>query len=188
MAIQDIIEKIKKEGEAEIRKINEYYASRIQEIKNKQAEETKKFYEAELDKIAKEAEEIKRGMILSAKLERRKQILKAKRAYIEQVFEKVKKDFKNLVGKEKYYQFLKSKIEKFADNGDTVYLSDSDIKDFSASLSKDISKKIEIKSTKIDSGLIIEKKNFNYNFSISSLLEQKSEALEKKVGKALHVL
>ncbi|HCL56799.1 MAG TPA: hypothetical protein DHW82_07305 [Spirochaetia bacterium] len=188
MGIRDIIDKIKEEGEREVAKIKEHYEKRISEITKHQEEERKSFYDFELEKIAKEVEEVKRGILLSAKLEKRKKILLAKRELIAQVLDKVKKDLKELLGKDVYYQFLKSNLVKLGADGDTVYLSKSDMAEFSKELLKDSGKKLEFKEGRLDSGIIIEKKSFNYNISTESLIAQKAQDLEKLIGTELNVL
>ena len=188
MSVKEIIARIKEEGEKEIQKVREYYESRVKEIQKKQDDEQKKFYDVEMEKIDKDKAEIKRGILLSAKLEQRKIILKAKRDMINKVFDKVKNDFQNIVGKEKYYKFLNDKISKIVDDGDIVYLCSSDVKEFGAKLKKDLKKKVEIKESNIFAGFLVEKKDFNYNSTIEALLASKIEEFEKMVGTKLNVL
>jgi vacuolar-type H+-ATPase subunit E/Vma4 len=188
MSVQEIIDKIKTKGEEERKEIQKRYENRVQEIKNKQEEERKRFYDTELEKIQNEEEEIKRGIMLSAKLEKRKKVLQFRKDQIQQVFDKVRENFRDILGKDQYYQFLKEKASQLAKEGDTVYLAPQDVKDFGAALKKDVSAKIDVKEGKLKGGLIIEKKHFNYNLSVNALIEEKREELEKEVGKKINVL
>lgn len=188
MSLKEIIARIKEEGDAEIAKTREHYESRVKEIEKKHQEEREKFYQAELEKIERDKEEIKRGILLSAKLEQRKIVLKAKKDLVNNVFSQVKASFKEIIGAEAYYKFLKENASKVVEDDDILYLSAADLKEFSSKLKTDLSKKVEIKEGSLKAGFILEKPSYNLNFSIEALLEEKKEELEKEVGVKLNVL
>ncbi len=187
MGVKEIIAKIEAEGNKEIAKIKEHYKHRVDELKKSQDKEKEKFYDVEMEKIKHEASEVKRGIILSAKLEKRKAILRAKRNSINAVFSKVEKDIKKLAGDD-YYNFIKSNISEYAEDGDVILLSAGDVKDYEKKLKSDSKKKIEIKEGKLISGLIIERGSINLNISLEALINKKMEELENQVGKELNVL
>lgn len=187
MGIKEIIARIKEEGAQEIEKINDQYEKRILEIKKNQERESKLFFDAELENIQKEAEDVKRGLILSAKLEKRKKVLQAKRDLMKQVLKEAQKNLKTLLGAEKYSGFLKKGLS-LAQEGDTVFLSAADLKEFGDELKKSGAKNLNFKEAAIQGGMIIEKGSFNYNFSVEALAEKKAEELEKNIGMKLHVL
>ncbi len=188
MSVKDIIAKIEKEGQEEIKKLKAHYDTRVKEIGKIQEKEKKAFFDIEMKKINKEVEEVTRGIILSAKLEKRKKILRAKRESINQVFNFVIDDLKGLAGKDSYYKFLKEYAIKLCEDKDVVYLAKSDVKDFKDKLSKDVKKKITIKEGKLKGGMIIERGKINYNLSVESIIEKRMEELEKTVGMKLNVL
>lgn len=187
MGIKEIIAKIQEEGAREVEGIKEQYQQQLANLQKKQEEEQNLYYNTQLESIQKEAEDVKRGYILSAKLEKRKKVLQAKRNLINKVLEEAQTNLQATIGKEKYLAFLKQGINK-AQEGDTVLLSPADLKSFSEELKKSGPKNLVFKEANIKGGIIIEKKNFSYNFSVEALVEQKKEELEKDIGNKLHVL
>lgn len=187
MGIKEIIAKIQEEGAIEVKGIKEQYQQQFTKLQKKHEEEQSLYYNTQLESLQKEAEDIKRGYILSAKLEKRKKVLQAKRDLINKVLEEAQKNLQATIGKEKYLAFLKQGIAK-AQEGDGILLSPADLKSFSEELKKSGPKNLNFKETNIQGGIIIEKKNFSYNFSVEALVEQKKEELEKNIGNKLHVL
>lgn len=188
MGVKEIIEKIKEEGAAEVKKLESYYESRVSEVSKEQEMEKKAFFDVEMEKIDKEKEEVKRGILLSAKLDKRKKVLKAKRDGITKVLEKVQTGIKDIIGGEKYLDFLTRKASSLCGDGDVIYLSASDMKEFGDKIKKALKAKVELKAGSIKGGMLIERGSYNYNLSVEALIEQYGEELEQKIGKKLNVL
>jgi len=188
MGVEDILARIKEEGRKEIGKIESHCRERIAQINLEQEKERKFFYDAELLKIQKEAEELKRGILLSAKLEKRKKILKAKRNEILSVLNLIKFNFKDYIGGKVYLEFLKNKIESLAQDGDTVVLNAEDLNSLKDFFQNQGSKKLKFLVGNFPLGMIIQKKEYNYNLTLDSLISSKLEELENRIGKELNVL
>ncbi|HOJ50233.1 MAG TPA: hypothetical protein PKW55_05420 [Spirochaetota bacterium] len=187
MSVKDIIENIKAQGKKEIESLRDYYNKKIEELKSYAKKQQEDFVKSENIKIESAIEEIKRGQLLTAKIEAGKIELSYKKKAIKDVLDYIHQNIISLLGEDEYYKFLKLVIEKYSDNNDVVKLNPNDIKLFKDRLLKDISKKVEYKEFN-DYGVVIEKPQFNYNFSLKALIEQKYAELEKIIGKKLNVL
>lgn len=170
MALKDILEQIKKEEEAEIAKLNQSREETISKIhaEYKEKRETKKIEMGEktIDNIIK----IKSRAETLAKMENRNNLLKTKRAILQDVFNKT---IENLANSAEYVEilvgFLRTAAQEFNDG--TVIPTTGKEKEMEKALVAAKSPfKLASKSGNFKGGFLLESGHTEVNFAFDSLL------------------
>jgi V/A-type H+-transporting ATPase subunit E len=173
-----IINKIISESEAVARGIISH-AEEKKDILLAEAKALAENYEKKKKQsIEREAEAIINRKISAAEIEVKKMLLFKRQEIIDKLFSSLKENIKK--DKAKYKTFLKSLVEKYCENNDTVVVSESDVDIFSE---KDVNetaknKGISLKyatSKNIDGGILLVSSYYDKNFSLSSLFRQIKE-------------
>ncbi len=196
MSLESILSEILKEGEEEKLKIIREAREKADKIIAKAREDIEEFRKIEREKIEKEAEAAKERLITSFELEKDKEILKAKKDVLDEVFDGVIKKVVDLP-REEYLNFLKDLILKYAQTGEeTLYLSKRDMeivdKKFIENINEELKKigkkgKIKTSSKPVDiaGGVVLGYENIKINASLELIVEDIRERWEKEVGQIL---
>jgi vacuolar-type H+-ATPase subunit E/Vma4 len=188
MSLINIIESIHHK-EAELKeKLETEYQTKKNTISQNLEKEYLALKDEKMKVATKEADEFYQGRLMAFKLEERKKILSSKKAVIHSIIEKIKDSFKDLVGDQNYYQFLKDKALAFVEDGDSIILSKKDMTLKDSLISDTGKKNLTFSEGLFEGGIVIVKKNFNYNFSLESLIEDNFSKIEQIIGEKVHVL
>lgn len=187
MGVNEIVINIKQQVNLKKEQLEEEFLFKEKELLSKLEVEYQELKNIRLEQVKKEVLENYQGQLMSIKLDSRKTILALKKQMILDIIDQIKKDFTHFVGKENYYTFIKNKATEFAESGDMIYLAAQDIS-YKETLLKDLNKEnIQIQSKDILGGIIITKKDANYNFSLESLFEDHLREIEQIIGEKIHV-
>ncbi len=177
-----IVETAKADAERIVRAAEEYGEKTVADAKEKAVA-----YEAEADeKIAAEVEDVKRRRRANARMDAKKQTLAAKTGLVGEVYDKALSMLFEMT-EEEYTAYCEKLIEKYAEKGDTVYVSEKpfDItgKVAASKAVKDLS--LSVKSGDFDGGIVISGKTYDRDLSFSSAVNAVREETETATAERL---
>ncbi len=194
--MKDLLEKIKKDSEAESKKIIEEARKKAKEIVDgarKEGELIKKRY---LERAKKEAESIKKREIAKANLEARKLELKFKDDVIKRVIEESISEISNIRGSKRYEQALfnlaKEALDVIGVKEVKFLLNPKDLEVFENKILPKLVeeyglKSVEVEKTSIIGGVNVVSKDgkFCVENSIDARLERYKDSLRKEIASVL---
>ena len=140
-------------------------------------------------KAAKEAEDIKKAKETLSAIENKKTYLTAKQNAVEMVYLRALEKL-SAMKKDEYLALIGGLVEKYAEEGDLVILSESaplTVNDVLALAPvKKLSLKVE-KTGKFDGGIYLSGKVFDKDLSFKALCEEEKEKSEVEISKKLFV-
>ncbi len=183
MSTEKITQKIIEKAQAEAKAIEEEAKKEAERI----IEEAKKKAKERLDKAKVEAEEAKKREIEKLvglqKIELRKELLAARRGFIDSAFEKALEKFKE--DDDAYRKLMEKVVSSINFHGDeTVFYSDDVVRDVLKKHTKSLKVKLE-KAEDIDHGFVVRRGEVEMNFTLSDIMREASRELEAEVARIL---
>lgn len=146
--------------------------------------------DAQLDKAARDAEELKKRRLTLAELDSRKVILAAKQRVIDSVYYEAVTKILNMTDNV-YREFMGGFVEKYAENGDTVVTSERDAKRLNETWVEGLAKKLNLRLTLADyyhhgrGGIVLEGRYCDKNLTLETLVKEIRPETEARVAKRL---
>lgn len=122
-----------------------------------------------------------------ARLESKKNILSAKRAVLDEVFVYAHELLKGM-NEEEYLAYISARLEKYAEEGDCVRLSENApiSAEKAEALTAAKTKKLKVyKNGKFSGGIVIESKKTDYDFSFEGALRDYAERYSGEISRSI---
>lgn len=194
MDSEQVVEKILSEAQAEADKIKSEAREKAAGQEAELTAELEKFRQKTETLSQKAAEEKKRRMLASARMDTRKELLSCKVALLTEVFDKAREKIKELP-EEQYQEFMESLMHKAIESGDEEVVIGAAEDKINNGLIKHINRKLGpgfkgnlqlAKDTAdIDGGFILRRGNIQVNVSIDVLLVEAREQMEIELATEL---
>jgi len=196
MSLEKILERIERDAQGEVDKINKRASAAESGIMNKAKEEAEALKARMIEEAKEEAELRKERLIATARLDLRKELLAEKQETINAAF---KKAIDNLLSMDinKYRELMKSMIIAGIQNGDEeIILSERDKSRLGKNFLRDVNSRISDKGKKgrltlsrdtynIAGGFVLRRGKIELNSSFESLFKSSRDELESEVSRIL---
>ena len=194
MEAEQVIEKILADAKAEAEKINKEAADKEASVQAKLNEQLKQ-YKKQTDTLAQKAAEDEKSHILAAaRMDITKERLAEKSKILDEVFQKARKQLKNLPD-DKYRELITKLMLDAVETGDEKVIIDKDetridekfIKQINQKLGPDRKANLKLSGQKqnIAGGFILSRGKIKTNVSLEVLLAQAQKDLEIELAKEL---
>ncbi len=186
MSLQDLLQQIEKEAEAEIAKLNEECDKAIYEIQ-KEYEKKRKKKTTEIEKRAEDnIDKVKKRTDTFANMEIRNHLLTAKRALLAEIMQKIIESLAGSRGYEGLLVALLKHAKKEFKEGTVVPAKGKEEETKAAIKKADVDYELAARPAHIKGGFILKAKNVEINFSFESIIEKELWSnLEMKLSKML---
>ena len=183
---ENIINKILSDADIRCQEILSQANAQLQATLKKCDEQIDADKQALNERVEAQGKEKLKNRLATAELDARKYKLNAKQRLIAECYDKAYNKLKNLSDKEKT-AFLSSLISKYAENGETVFISESDKGVITQKFLDGFNKGLTLgkKYHKADGGIILEGKGYEKDLTIGMVISYLREQTESQVAAVL---
>ncbi|MCK5565237.1 MAG: V-type ATP synthase subunit E [Planctomycetes bacterium] len=194
MNAEQVVQKILSEAQAQADKITAEANAKVSEQQGQVDKELAKYREETEEKAVAAGEDKLARMLASARMQIGKEYLGAKVSLLDEVFQKVRHQIKNLPD-DQYEELIQQLMEKAIESGDEEVIIGADETRIDNGLIKRINRKLgpgfkgnlqlANDTANIDGGFILRRGKIQVNVSLDVLMTQAREAMELQLSQEL---